>query len=241
MAALFLAILPRSKISIHQRAFSLLELLCSMVLLASIITLFLSFSSSLWKKWQQQADEEKKTSQLSSLLEQITHDLHSSVMLERSFFINLPTVDPRCRKNLIFLTLSSLNSEEDLRAVGYFLIQEEQNASSATCYRFLANAQETRTALEHENITMLFSSISLKEITASPPMASSILEWKINPVWLIDGAWTQVSSSSEGSYEQSPSLLEINIALQHPSPASFSKKIVATNMFSTTIALPPKP
>lgn len=170
----------------------------------------------------------------------MTRDLRSAVLVPNSFFIDLPTIDDRCRKNLFFLTTSSSSKTPgDLRAVGYFLVAEKNLPESYQCYRFTSPRQEIIQALQDQKLYELFAEASPNNSICSKLIASHLQEWKIKPAWIVHGKIFKDPPRTSDHHPVSPGLIEINITTDDHVISKTSKEPLKTRTFSTVVALSP--
>jgi type II secretory pathway component PulJ len=221
-------------------AFSLFEMLAALTLFALLMTLLFTVSNTVWKKWQQLEHQQKRASEVTILLQKMMRDLRSAVVVPGSFFIDLSTIEPNCRKNLFFLTTNSASKMGgDLRAVGYFFVEEKNTSKCYECYRFTACSQETAEALRDQNLYRLFTKASPSHLGSCQLIASGILAWKIKPAWLVDGKRSNTPLQILDDQASPPNLLEISITTGDIPRTPSSKASLETRTFSTAVALPP--
>ncbi|MFZ4116377.1 MAG: prepilin-type N-terminal cleavage/methylation domain-containing protein [Chthoniobacterales bacterium] len=224
---------------IKRSAFSLLEMLIAISLLALLMTLLFTVNNNVWKQWQQLEQQQKRASEVGLLFQKIIRDLRSAVVIPGSFFIDLPTTDPCCRNNLFFLASSSFpKTEGGLHAIVYFFVEEKNIPTRYECYRFMPSPQETHEALQNQNLCGLFAKASPSKLGSCQRIASGILAWKIQPAWVVDGKMSATPPQISKN-EAPPSLLEISITTGDAHGTPLSKEPLTTRTFSTVVALPP--
>ncbi len=220
-------------------AFSLFEMLVAMSLFTLLMALLFTLSTKMWQEWHRQECQQKYTSEAGFLLQKMTRDLRSAVLVPGCFFINLPTIDTSCRKNIFFLTTtSSSKTSGDLCAVGYFFVAEKNRPERYECYHFTASAQKTSEALQNQHCYDLFAKASPDNSGSCQRIASGIIESKIKPVWVVDGKIFNAPPKTSANTTPSPALMEISITMGDHRISKSSKERVTTKTFSTTIALP---
>lgn len=190
----------------------MIELLVSISLFALLMTMFLTLSSTLLKKWHLLDGKQKSTTDAGLFFERMTRELHCGVLLPDTFFIDLFTYDPCCRKNIFFLVPSSSKKSRgrELCGVGYFFVEDPGNPHHHQCFRFSLSPEETWTALQTDTLAILFATVSPRSTSSCKQVASHIMEWKIRPVWMADG---KVSGPPSTSLETvfPPKLIEIKM------------------------------
>ena len=203
-----------------------------MSLLALLMTLFLTMSAHTIMFWHAAENQQEACAEGRALLQMMTNDLHSSLFLKNSFFIDLPTTDPTCQKNLFFLTkISSSQIRGDLCAVGYFLVAEPKSTTTYRCYRFTASSEETLQALQKGTLFNLYATASSVNSSHCEQLASFIMQWQITPAWSSCGHLLQYPLSDHPFAP--PALIELSVTTDR----DVTQKVAT---LSTVVALPPE-
>jgi prepilin-type N-terminal cleavage/methylation domain-containing protein len=222
-------------------AFTLLEMVVTLSLFALFLLLIFSLNNLLIQKWFLLQEQQRSSSAISLLLHKITRELRSSVFFPNSFFVDFPTIDSSCKKNLFFLTTTaSLKTSGKISAVGYFFVRNKKESLHYDCYRYHLTPEETKEALHTNTLKAIFAKASPSDTKRCESVATSISDWKIQPAWIVHG---NISSTPHpvASRQCTPDLLEITLRASTLASSQFGKTPAYTTAVSTVVALVPSP
>ncbi|OHE76202.1 MAG: hypothetical protein A3F67_08730 [Verrucomicrobia bacterium RIFCSPHIGHO2_12_FULL_41_10] len=217
----------------------------SILMLLTMLLLELSkMTMGLYHKAEQQQDASREAR---ATLQFIASDLRSAVLLDKNkeslsdLYLNVQTHDPSCGSNLFFLT--TLPREKrikedlgDLHAVGYFLTPTS-NTIKSSCYdlyRFVANSNETMTALTQGTLLSLYQKAYTTDSALCEKLASNILKFQVTPGWYYQGQLTKQPPKIQTDPKRSnipPSFITISITIISNATA---KKALKTREAVTT-------
>jgi hypothetical protein len=220
-------------------AFTLLEVVVSLSLFALFLLLLFTVSNLLLHRWSLLKEQQRNCSDTSLLFHRMIRELHSCVPVPNSFFVDLPTVDPRCKKNLFFLTTAaSLKTYGEISAIGYFFVEEKKNSPRYNCYRYELSPQETSEALHAHTVESLFARASSSTSKSCHCVATHIIDWNVRPAWILHEKISATPPQLVGK-ENTPNLVEIRLAMSTSNSPPFGKASAHTTAFSTVVPLLP--
>ena len=211
----------------------------TLTLFALFLLLIFSLNNLLVQRWSLLQEQQRSGSAINLLFHKISRELRSWVFYPNSFFIDLPTTDPSCKKNLFFLTTTaSLKTSGEISAVGYFFVRNKKDTLHYDCYRYQLPPQETKEALHTNTLEATFARTSLSDSKRCECIVTHISDWKIQPAWIVNG---NISSTPQqvASRQCPPDLLEITLRASTMSSSQFGKAPTPTTAFSTVAPLVP--
>jgi prepilin-type N-terminal cleavage/methylation domain-containing protein len=200
----------------HGNAFTLLEMLVSMVILALLVitmTTLVDSTARLWRSSEGRTDACRETR---AALIVLARDLRNAVAgtnldLMR-FNLQAGAANTNYGSNIFFLaslpsSAQDTNSRSDVCEVGYFLALDRTPASTnqtLNLYRYFRDSNQTFSNLAAGN---LFAHISTGQ-AGEELLARNVVGMTINPVSASSGEWSDFAPSSNAPL---PSVIEVTL------------------------------
>jgi prepilin-type N-terminal cleavage/methylation domain-containing protein len=206
----------KGRILAYKRAFTLLEMLVSMVVLALLVIMMTTLVDSATRLWRHSEGKTDACREARAALIVLARDLRNAVAGTNASLIrfNLQSgaANSNHGSNVFFLaslpsSAQDPNSKSDVCEVGYFLALDRTPASTnqtLNLYRYFRDSNQTFSNLAAGT---LFASIATGE-AGEELLARNVVGMTIKPVSVASGDWTDFASSSNAPL---PAIIEITL------------------------------